>query len=815
MQRTSLLRSLFLYLCLFKDTVADAPPNVNEYESAVSHLRQIEAEYQRKRIYTADNIENNLIIPPYDPIKRQYNLKKYRSHNPPSTPPPPPQQLTETVLPLLEISASKNNPKALITLGDLYLFGNYSLPTDYHKAKNYYEKALEVWPDAHAYFMLGFIHSTGLFGEFPVDQKRANLYYQVAAENGDINALQVVAYRNLKGIGVPSNCELALPYLSRLSMMGFDRGRTPIADIDYNIRVSDFNGGLYGEKLSETVSSIDIPSRKYADIRTQIEEQKLNANDHEYATFYYNGLEHLRGDYFTERDFAQAFREFQKCVAIGEEYYGSRDYSNVDRLDRVFLSLCQVNLGRMYLEGLYVEKDASKAQQILQTSLKVKASSEALNQLGIIEEQGLVGEANRTKAMEYYTLASKQKRGAGSKNLAKSLMETVGTGSIESNENRDLIYKHMQQAAYYGSTEALYYVGNFLESGLAHLVEPEERVTCAKIALYYREFMKRLTSFYAPHLKYAFDELASGNFGNALVGYSIAAEQGYEQAQVSAAHLLYQVQPLYTRQETKTFTHDRLNLAIQYLDRASKQGNVDATILLGDIYKGQDGHAQIEPDYERAFNYYRIAADKHSSHGAFKLAEMYEYGLGSENHSVDYFLAKRYYDQSLQYKEKSDLERQTQQLKPTYSSAHINWALLRLRFKHLFNRNSANYRMDEHSSGWFSALKSLGKKTTGEQKSAQQMESLSKADAHHYGTSYDTEFVENYDVGDYLVITLTFIFFLVFFIQNIIRQVRRMRNGNQERREPEPEQQAQDRAEWNGNQFHFRRGNFEFHFFAI
>lgn len=151
---------------------------------------------------------------------------------------------------------------------------------------------------------------------------------------------------------------------------------------------------------------------------------------------------------------------------------------------------------------------------------------------------------------------------------------------------------------------------------------------------------KRLTSFYAPHLKYAFEELASGNFENALVGYLIAAEQGFEQAQVSAAYLLYQLQPYYTREETKTFTSDRLSLAVQYLDRASKQDNVDATILLGDIFKGQDQHAQIEPDYERAFNYYRIAADRHSSHGAFKLAEMYEYGLGTENRSVDYFWPK-------------------------------------------------------------------------------------------------------------------------------------------------------------------------------
>ena len=802
----SLLRSLYLYFCLLTYTIAiDTSAKPNEYEQAITQLHQIESTYHRRFVYTADSIENNLVIPPYDPITRQYKQKKHKLQS-------PPQQLIENVIPLLETAASNNNPKALITLGDLYLFGNYSLPADYPKAKTYYERAVEIWPDAHAYFMLGFIHSTGLFGEFPIDEKRANLFYQIAAENGDMYALQVMAYRNLKGVGVQSNCELALPYLSKLLKMGFEREKTPIVEVDYNIRIPDFNGGLYGGKLSEMASSVEIPSRVYAELRAQIEEQRLDANDHKYVTYYYDGLEYLKGDYFNDKDYARAFREFHNCVRLGEEYYGSRDYENVGRIDRIFLSLCQVNLGRMYLEGLYVDKDPQIAQQILQTSLKVKVSSEALNQLGYIAEHGLVGEANQTKAMEYYGWAANQKSGPGSKNMAKLLMKTDGADPVESSESRSLIYKHMRQAAYFGDTDALYYTGSFLESGLAQLVEPEEKVTCQSIALYYREFLKRYTSFYAPHLKYAFEELVSGNFENALVGYLLAAEQGYEHAQVSAAYLLYQVQPLYSREETKTFTSNRLNLAVQYLDRASKQGNLDATILLGDIFKGQDQSAPIEPDYERAFNYYRIAADRHSSHGAFKLAEMYEYGLGPEDFTIDYFLAKRYYDQSLQYKEKNDID-QALFMKPKYSSAHIHWALLRLRFKHLFSSNGANNRMDDQSNGWFSTLKSLGTKPASEKKAPEQRESISKADAHHYGTDYETEFVENYDIGDYLVISLTFLFFLVFFVQNIIRQVRRMRNGNEERREP-PEE-ARDGAQWNGNQFHFRRGNFEFHFFAI
>ena len=106
--------------------------------------------------------------------------------------------------------------------------------------------------------------------------------------------------------------------------------------------------------------------------------------------------------------------------------------------------------------------------------------------------------------------------------------------------------------------------------------------------MYYRVFLERLSSFYAPHLKFAFEELIAGNYQNALIGYLIAAEHGFEEAQISAAYLLYQLQPLYSNNH-QNFCSERVEMAVDYLERASKQSNVDATILLGDLYSGQAG----------------------------------------------------------------------------------------------------------------------------------------------------------------------------------------------------------------------------------
>ena len=55
-----------------------------------------------------------------------------------------------------------------------------------------------------------------------------------------------------------------------------------------------------------------------------------------------------------------------------------------------------------------VSNNTKKAKQILDRSLKVQGTPEALNLLGFIEDQGLLGEPNVTKAVDYYVAAIKK-----------------------------------------------------------------------------------------------------------------------------------------------------------------------------------------------------------------------------------------------------------------------------------------------------------------------------------------------------------------------------------------------------------------------
>ena len=60
----------------------------------------------------------------------------------------------------------------------------------------------------------------------------------------------------------------------------------------------------------------------------------------------------------------------------------------------------------MYLKGMGVSNNTKKAKQILDR--KVQGTPEALNLLGFIEDQGLLGEPNVTKAVDYYVAAIKK-----------------------------------------------------------------------------------------------------------------------------------------------------------------------------------------------------------------------------------------------------------------------------------------------------------------------------------------------------------------------------------------------------------------------
>ncbi|ODV78889.1 HCP-like protein [Suhomyces tanzawaensis NRRL Y-17324] len=757
---------------------------------------------------TLEHVISNgkLQIPPYSNVTKNYE------HTASTTPQPVPEIITSKVIPLLEEAIKLNYSPALVTLADFHMFGNYSVPPDYRKSLELYHKAVSIEGDGHAYFMLGYIYSSGLFGEVEVDQIKANLYYNLGMQNGDLNSILALAYRTYNGIGIPANYELSLHYYSRLATIG----KANLARIEeqmqevripLNIRISDFNGGLYGPKLSESPDSIDSMVRLYSLNIKKFEEYNMDHNDHEYVNLYFNALKHYDGGYFFPVNRTRAFEYLDDCIALGDRNYGKRMFHNIDSIDKRFLGLCYSQLGHMYYKGYGVEKDMDKARKLHEISLAVDKNGQSYNDLGTMKQSGLDGKPiNETEVIEYFIKAVKMGYQTANLNLAKYLTELSPNQDPAEGDYAIKIYEAIRKSAYSGVIESWFHYAEFAQSGLTSLVDPQKRYDCQSTIYYYKVFVERLESFFLPHLRFAFDEFIAGNFQNALIGYSIAAEQGLENAQVSTAYLLYQLQPLKSKLKVQWFDPKRVKSAVKYLERSSAQMNIDSMILLGDLYLEGIENA-LDIDYQKAFQYYHKATKLMSSHAAYKLGYMYEYGLGTLNNSVDFFMAKRYYDLSMEYKEKTLEDPKLSHFIP------IQWALIRLRLKYLFNKNKFKSYKDNESNSWFKAFKNIGKgsgseelETAGNKRTGITTERANnRATAHHEGGEYDGD--EEYDIGDYLVIGLTISFFVFFFMRNLYRFWRMRNNGD--------DAQRGFRFWFNGYELNFGNGDFEFRFFAI
>lgn len=800
--RHNILTCLILALSIVQAQVQNA---TQLYLSALQLADKIPTE-PHFRLYSDDNIDNNVYVPQFDPITRDYVHLK-------ASQPRQNARFAKQVLPLLEEAAELHNSDAAAALGDIYVFGNFSTPANYSKALNYYQQAVVKSPHGHAYFMLGFLYSTGLFGEMQPDDVRAALYYRFGAENGDLNALLVLAYRHFKGIGTPTNCDMARLYYSKWAHIGMGHIQNAGLfnekdDGIYNIRLQDFNGGIYGPHISESPTSILGVTRTFSSSRSH--DYSLEGHDHEYVDYYFDAMELYSGDYFIPQNYSLAFQVTKECVTLGLIRYGSRNYLNINKVDRFFLSRCQQMLGHMYLKGHGVLRNHRQAYRWLSTAVKIDPSfSDAHHDLGVLYQSGPVTDGLwDPRAVDHLQKAHKSGSPEASLDLANSLIARRDREPATAGNSQKEIFRLMRTAVYKGGRDALFQFGDLLEAGLGSDLGQDQ--SCETTTTYYKYFVERLEKHMLPHLKYAFEEFTYGNYKNALVGYLMAAEQGLENAEVSAAFLLYQYQPWWRTSGRKTFEKQRVLHAIKYLERAVAQNNVDAAILLGDIAYYGEPSANISSDYNKAFAYYNSAVRLGSSHGSYNLGYMYEYGLGPLNNTVDYFMAKRYYDQSLH--DKAELGRASKYT-DKLNTIPINLALLRLRIKFLFNKSKYNGLSPNESGGWLSAFKNIGGSQISETEiQAADEQRSTKAQDHHEGTSYYDE-EEEYDLGDYFVLGMTFLFFAVIFAQNIYRQIRQLRNRRNGVAQPEEQPQAEENGR-NANGLQFR-GNFQFQFFAL
>ncbi|KAM9892259.1 hypothetical protein OXX79_010149 [Metschnikowia pulcherrima] len=749
-------------LLRFMVAAVPAMATVSLYESAMAQLDSLPYKYEGKSpIYTHHNLHRGINVPQYDPERLEYTGEAdLGTHVDPES------QLLGYSKPLesLILAADQGSPKAAAALGDIYTFGNYSVPTNYTRALEYYAKAAETDASGHVYFMMGYMHSTGMFGELPVDKQRAKVYYEFAARNGDTNALLVLAYQALDGVDGPADCETAQVYYSRLARHVIqyleDTEVAGEAFPAHNINLADFHGGLYGEKISESESSVLSEIDNFVQFRDSLRDRNLESPDSQILELYFDALSHFHGGYFSPRNTKLAFREALECAMIGQYEYDEGKLQNPASIDRLIWKKCQGLVGRMYLQGEGTERNVSRAHFWLNAAIEVKPDKENLLDMALLRKLDPTPRGESSPMYkQYLQYAATNGSIHGMFLFARDLITKVSPfDTVYVDSTYDLI----RSATSRGHYEATFYFADAVESGFS--ASKGESFSCADLVSFYKNFVDRSETVLFPHLSYAFEELSYGNYKNALLGYSIAAEQGLLYSQISAAFLLYQMEPLLPRNR-KSFSSARVQSALKYLDLASQQGHIDSTILLGDIYaKGLPGSG-LEADYEKALAYYTTAASAASPHACYKLGSMYEYALGLHNKSADYYMAKRYYDLSSKYYSDLSVTHLTQDTKPnTYA---ISFALLRLRLKLLFSRSEK--RDDAESSGWLGTLKKLAKQ---EETEAGEKKATSTASENDETESLQEK--DDYQLFDYVVLGFTLAFFAYVGFQNMRGQLRRL-----------------------------------------
>lgn len=785
---------ILILLCLLSLTLANEGTGLFRRAKSILESLPNPQEGQLPR-YTFENSKNGVDIPAYDSVLQRYEDEPLAVLD---------EATLRPALDLLEEASNAGNIDATVELGDIYMFGKYSVPTNYTRGYGLYTQAVANRPHGHAYFMLGYIHSTGLFGEVPVDPKMADVFYEFAAQNGDYNALLALANRYYHGIDRPENCEMAQFYYSRAARIAMkhihDTGEEPAYNLLlFNVKLLDFNGGLYGNKLSEGYSTVVTKVNSYISTRDALRETNINDHDHDLAEFYFSALQNYNGGYFLPRNYTKAYEAAKACCELGEIRFG-RNPHNLNNVNKYIWSRAMNLLGQMYLKGHGAEKNIVMAFEMLKNASSIYLDERDYLYMGLLHKMSpAINGAVTDNCTANLKKAISEGSAHGAYHFAKlSISQSDESPFVTVFDQQS--FGLMRSAAFSGHYEAMFYFADALESGFTS----GKRYTCSNVVSYYKDFVERSESILMPHLKYAFEEFTYGHYKNALLGYLIAAEQGLMNSQVTAAYLLYQTQPLFLM-KPKSFDPVRVESAMRYLELAALQGDVDATLMLGDLNFNGVPKSNITKNYANAFAYYNKAALSASAHGCYKLGYMYEYGLGTANDSVDYFMAKRFYDFGIKNMQNSASNRKKGL--PKTNTHAMNLALLRLRLKLMFSGAKTDNQLQD--TAWISTFKQLGKQQESDLETPEYDKANAKAQAHHEGGTFDEE--EEYEIIDYILLIATLCFFLYVFVENMrgrFRQMRAQQNGEN------PPDEVQDQGHFDAN-VQFQRGNFQFHFFAI
>lgn len=557
---------------------------------------------------------------------------------------PKPSKALSKAVKLLEGAANGGEPDAIFLLAEMNFFGNYTHPRNYKEAFRRYQELASLNGNNSAQYMVGFMFATGVGGAVERDQAKALLYHTFAAMSGNTKSQMTAAYRHHTAVGTPRNCDEAASWYKEVADKAIAYSRTgPPGGVALQrdaYRIADENGGVYGEGASVVSSGFYAnragpSSDSHAALDDVLEYLDLLSRKGDPKATFSLGRLHYEGSRTMKRNLRTARLYF----TIVAKKYWAKDGSILTEDNGIARIAAKAAgyMGRMFLRGEGTEQSFEKALTWFNRGIK-NGDSLCQYEMGVMYLHGLGVKKDAITAADYFKVAADQDFPSAQVNLGKLFLDQ---GDVQT------ATRFFELAARHNHIEAFYHLAEMSNSGVGR-----ER-SCGVATVYYKLVAEKVETIHSAfdEANHAFDE---GDLETALVAYMMAAEQGYEYAQANVGYMLDEYKSVLSLDALIPWKSRRPSilrnavLALIYWTRSAKQSNIDSMVKMGDYYLGGYG---VDADMERAATCYQTAADSlQSAQALWNLGWIHENGLGVDQ---DFHLAKRFYDQALETNQES------------------------------------------------------------------------------------------------------------------------------------------------------------------
>lgn len=282
--------------------------------------------------------------------------------------------------------AAVDNPKALMALGDFFLFNSSRNATTAFK---YYSKLADLGsPIGHR--MVGLLHATGI--GIVQDYAKAHLFMGLAVIGGDALAMQVFGYWKKAGIATLKSCDDAMFYYQKVAdgivqefYSHHPLGKNQPAD-KKNLAELEF-GGIYSDSSGPGNPKVQQENKGLVSNSDIIEYYSVQADAGDKAAQILVAQVYYRGSHKVQVDYVKA----KRYALMAYKQKPIEDSITKNELEKYSTSGTAADLlGKMYWRGEGVESNPVAARRWFEKGAAVNNAA-CMYSLGLMYEQGLAG----------------------------------------------------------------------------------------------------------------------------------------------------------------------------------------------------------------------------------------------------------------------------------------------------------------------------------------------------------------------------------------------------------------------------------------